>query len=152
MNLCPLTLSQTSVSGKPKKQRKSYNIKLPKSFQSRFRKPYDKFLTGLLNHSSLLTTEDFQMSMLCTIPGPMQWYVWLDREDRDTFRSLKAEYMPQVTNSRYLLALLTINDRLESFKCPLSTKDSSESLIRHDTTSTSSWPTGTIICQKYQDA
>jgi hypothetical protein len=140
-----IPLSQTSLSDKPKKQPKSYNIKLPKLFQSRFRKPYDKFLIGLLTNSSLLNTDDFQTAVLSTIPGPLDWFVWLNGEDRDTFRSVKAEYMPHVTNSRYLLALLTINDRLGNPKYPLSTQDSSESLIRHGTTSPYSRPTGTII-------
>jgi hypothetical protein len=121
------------------KPKKPFNIKLPKSFQKHFRKPYDKFLISLLNHSTLLNAEEIKSSLAYTT-GPLIWLVWLNPEDRATFRRLKAQYMPHVTNARYVLALLSINDRLQSLKDP-----TSESLKSHDPILHSSWPVGTII-------
>jgi hypothetical protein len=107
-------LAITSESAKPIRIRKNYNIKLPKTFRKRFTRPYDKFLSILLRNLTLLTSDQIKESLVQEIASPMDWLVWLNDEDRVLFQSLKNETMPHVTNARFVLALLLVQDQLES--------------------------------------
>jgi hypothetical protein len=68
--------------------RKPYNIKLPREFQPRFSKPYDKFLLKILKLSQHFTTQVVKSSNVSS-KGPKEWMIWLTNKDRQEFHQAK---------------------------------------------------------------
>jgi hypothetical protein len=96
--------------------RKSYNLKLPIEYRSRFVKPYDKFVTGLLTFADDLTEELIQHSSSNNVRGPKDWMVALNSEDRNEFRKRKLEIMPYATNAQFTNALLLVHERKSAIR------------------------------------
>lgn len=93
-----------------KNLRKPYNIKLPREFQGRFLKPYDKFLVSILTLSENFTSDVINTSVNL-IKGPKEWMVWLGAEDRQVFHQVKDQTMPQATQAQFINALLLMHER-----------------------------------------
>jgi hypothetical protein len=92
-------------------KRKNYNLKLPRQFQRRFSKPYDKFVCAILTYADDLTPELIQNSSSNDEKGMKNWLVALNNEDRAEFRKRKLEIMPHATNPQFIDALLLVHER-----------------------------------------
>jgi hypothetical protein len=92
-------------------KRKSYTIKLPRQYQKRFSRPYDKFVCDILTYGDDLTPELIQNSSSNHEEGKKNWLVGLNTEDQAKFRKRKLEIMPYATNTQFVDALLLVSER-----------------------------------------